>query len=478
MQSGKEHNEDISKQQYLEIEGGNGMKKLTVALLLAAMTAALAGCGGASASDTASAERTQTDAAAETAGETESSGSQDPVTLRFMWWGGDERAQATLDVIEQFEKEYPWITIEAEYGSSDGYQEKLTTQLTSGTIADIFQMGPGWMPGYVEANPEYFADFNDFTDTMDLTTFDENILKNNGQFDGHQYGLPTGIAGHALIYNEKLAEEIGIDFSQAYTWDDLEEMGKKVKEHDSDLYLLTMGSSTLNTMIIRPYLQQLTGNTVLVNETKTRGFEEADLVQVLTYIKTLYDEGVIAPISTVIAYGDDLQTDPNWISQKYVAAFAYSSTVEVMQAACPDGTFTAGQLPVMTEAKDQGWYVNAPQYLCVSGVSEHQQEAMTFLNYFYNNEEAAATLKTVRSVPPTTVGQQVCTELGILEGVAKDSVDIIQTYTGTNDLGLTTEEEVGTILRDAATQVAYGQGTPEDVAAATIKLLDNYLVSK
>ena len=97
MQSGKEHNEDISKQQYLEIEGGNGMKKLTVVLLLAAMTAALAGCGGASASDTASAESTQTDAAAETAGETESSGSQDPVTLRFMWWGGDERAQATLD---------------------------------------------------------------------------------------------------------------------------------------------------------------------------------------------------------------------------------------------------------------------------------------------------------------------------------------------------------------------------------------------
>lgn len=465
------------------------MKKLTVALLLAAMTASLAGCGGSSTGSTSSsedakeseateesAEETADDAAEDTA--EESSDSQEPVTLRFMWWGGDERAQATLDVIEQFEEEYPWITIEAEYGSSDGYQEKLTTQLTSGTIADIFQMGTGWMPGYVESNSGYFADFNDFTDTIDLTTFDETILKNNGQFDGHQYGLPTGISGHALIYNEKLAEEIGVDFSQAYTWDDIVEMGKKVKEYNSDMYLLTMGSSNLNTMIIRPYLQQLTGNTVLVNDTKTRGFEEEDLVQVLTYIKTLYDEGVVAPIATVIAYGDDLGTDPNWINQQYVASFAYSSTIETMEAACPDGTFAAGQLPVMTDAKDEGWYCNAPQYLCVSGVSEHQEEAMLFLNYFYNNEDAAATLQTVRSTPATTVGQQVCTDLGILEGIAKDSVDIIQTYNGTNDLGLTTEEEVTAILQDAATQVAYGQGTPEEVAASTISLLDNYLASK
>ena len=132
-------------------------------------------------------------------------------------------------------------------------------------------------------------------------------------------------------------------------------------------------------------------------------------------------------------------------------------SVETLQAACPDGNFAAGKLPVMTNAKDEGWYCNAPQYMCVSGASEHQVEAMMFLNYFYNNADAAKILKTVRSVPPTSVGQEACTELGILEGIAKDSVDIIQTYTGTNDLGLTTEEEVTAILQDAATQVAYGR---------------------
>ena len=453
--------------------------KMTALLLTMAMTASLVGCGSSdsNSSDAPASSAASSEAGTQSAG-TENSESHDPVTLRFMWWGGDERAQATLDVIDKFEQEYPWITVEAEYGSSDVYQEKLTAQLVSGTVADIFQMGTGWMPGYVESNPDYFVDFNDFSGTFDLSTFEESILKNNGQFDGHQYGVPTGIAGHALLYNQVLADEIGLDFADAYTWDDIVEMGKKVKAYDSNMYLLTMGSSELNTMIIRPYLQQLTGNTVLVNETKKRGFEEADLVKVLNYIKTLYDEGVAAPMSTVIAYGADLGTDPSWINQKYVAAFSYSSTIETLVAACPDGTFAAGKLPIMDGAKDEGWYCNAPQYMCVSGASEHQEEAMMFLNYFYNNEEAAGILKTVRSVPPTSVGQKVCSELGILEGVAKDSMDIVQTYTGTNDLGLTTEEEVTAILQDAATQVAYGQGTPEDVAKATVSLLDNYLATK
>lgn len=69
------------------------------------------------------------------------------------------------------------------------------------------------MPGYVEPIAGYFADFKDFSDVFDLSTFEESILKNNGQFDGHQYGVPTGISGHALIYNKNAADKIGIDFS-------------------------------------------------------------------------------------------------------------------------------------------------------------------------------------------------------------------------------------------------------------------------
>lgn len=105
--------------------------KLTALLVTMAMTASLAGCGNSASEETTDGTQSSQATATQEAAGTETAENHDPVTLHFMWWGGDERAQATLDVIDKFEQEYPWITIEAEYGSSDGYQEKLTAQLVS-----------------------------------------------------------------------------------------------------------------------------------------------------------------------------------------------------------------------------------------------------------------------------------------------------------------------------------------------------------
>lgn len=64
---------------------------------------------------------------------------------------------------------------------------------------------------------------------MDLSTFDENYisLEINGRYDGKQLGLPTGISGAGILVNQDLADAIGLDFTKAYTWDDLFEMGKR-----------------------------------------------------------------------------------------------------------------------------------------------------------------------------------------------------------------------------------------------------------
>jgi oligogalacturonide transport system substrate-binding protein len=51
----------------------------------------------------------------------------DPVTIRFSWWGGASRADATLAAVDSFMAQYPWITVECEYGSFDGWQDKCAT---------------------------------------------------------------------------------------------------------------------------------------------------------------------------------------------------------------------------------------------------------------------------------------------------------------------------------------------------------------
>lgn len=62
------------------------------------------------------------------------------VQLRFSWWGGDERHEATLAAMEAYEASHPGISLVGEYSGFDGYLEKLVTQLAGGTAPDIIQI--------------------------------------------------------------------------------------------------------------------------------------------------------------------------------------------------------------------------------------------------------------------------------------------------------------------------------------------------
>ncbi|GAB5080085.1 hypothetical protein ARTHROSP310_32300 [Arthrobacter sp. AD-310] len=39
---------------------------------------------------------------------------EDPVTIRFAWWGNDSRAKTTLEVIKDFEAANPTIKVQGE----------------------------------------------------------------------------------------------------------------------------------------------------------------------------------------------------------------------------------------------------------------------------------------------------------------------------------------------------------------------------
>lgn len=302
-------------------------KLLAMGLSVSMIAGMLTGCGNAS--DDAQAS-TQPATQQTTAGQTSDSGDE-PITLRFSWWGGDERNAATLDVIEQFEQLHPNVTIEAEYGGNDGYHDKLATQLASGTAADIVQVDPEIFPQYVNTG-DYFIDYQDYSN-MDLSTFDENYisLEINGRYDGKQLGLPTGISGAGILVNQDLADAIGLDFTKAYTWDDLFEMGKKVREYDDSMYLLCANKEYIVNLVVFNYGKQLCGKTLFDIESGQLNITEEQMKQVMEYVQKLYDEEVVAPASYQAAYsGDNLQSDANWIAGKYVCALTYISTIKTL----------------------------------------------------------------------------------------------------------------------------------------------------
>lgn len=446
-------------------------KKMAALFLAVIMAVSLAGCGG-SKTDTASAPGTaDNSSSSEGTQPAEDIKDKDPVSLRFSWWGGDARHEATLAVIDQFEKEYPWISIEAEYSSQDGYNDKLMTQFASGTAPDIIQLETG-------AAPEYYAQgqlYNLSETSINFSDFDAAFLKNNGQFgSGSQYAVPTGQAGSAIIVNKDLADKIGIDFTKPYDWNQLIEWGKKVQEYDSSVYLISGNLQYMNAFIIRTWSRQANGEPIISEDNKLN-MTEKQFEECFTYIKELYDSKAAVPLSYMASYGTSNQDDPNWIAGKYVSFIGYGSSAEVMQAASPDANYIAGNMPVMANAKSDGWFNDCPQYIGIYANSRHPEEAAMFVDYFFNNEEAIKTLGTVRSVPPTAKAQQITEEAGSLNPLTKMCVEVSRQYNGVSDSGKTTSAEVIAILEDAYESVAYGVKSPADEAKEVVSLLNDYL---
>ena len=447
---------------------------ISLAMAVLLVMGLITGCSSNSSKsdDQNSSETATQDTSNSTAGDTKTDVSSDEkINLRFAWWGGDERTAATLEVIKQFEELHPNITIEAEYGGSDGYHDKLSTQLASGTAADIIQVDPETFPSYVDT-ADYFVNYMDYD--FDLSNFDESYisLPINGRYDGKQLGLPSGIAGPMLLVNQDLASAIGIDFTSDYTWDDLLTWGKQVREYDDSMYLISTNKEYVTNLVVYNYLKQLTGTTIFDKANMKMNLTKEQLTEVYNYVQKLYDEGVCAPADYSASYsGDNLQSDPNWIAGKYVATFSYISTMDVMIAANPNANYSVGNLPVMEGAKDKGWTANCPQVFAVTKTSKNPEAAVAFMDYFFNNEKAMETLACTRSVPPTDKARQINTANGSLSSLAMEAANIASAMGGLTPDSIASSQEGKQIVTDAVEEIGYGANTPDDAADNTISLL-------
>lgn len=401
---------------------------------------------------------------------------EEEVTLRFSWWGSDDRHEATLAVIDAFMEEHPNIKIEPEYSSQDGYNDKKTTEFSTGTAPDIFQIETGSGPEYSRMGVLY--DLSSIS-TLSFDKFDQNFIEVNGQFGtGKQYAIPTGIAGSALIVNKTLADEIGIDLSQEYDWEQLITWGQQVREYDPELYLLSVNTENGVSFFIRCYSRQLNGVPMIDDENKKLNMTEEQFTQMFDLIDRLYKSETCAPASYKAPYNPNKdQEDPNWINGKYVASVGFTSNAQVLMDANPDVEYMAGCMPVMADAKSEGWVNNCPQYIGIYAETEHPEEAGLFLDYFFNSEEAAETLGVVRSVPPTEFAQKIVTDNGQLDYLTAASVERSMSYEGFDDAGYTTSAEVSKILADAYEAVSYGSSTPADTAKDVVNKINEYLAT-
>ena len=303
---------------------------------------------------------------------------EDEVQLRFSWWGGDERHEATLAAMAAYEAKNPGVKLVGEYSGFDGYLEKLVTQLAGGTAPDIIQIDYAYLETLWSVS-ENFVNFADQS-IVDISGMSESLLAGVTSPDGLAIGLPTGLNFSIIYVNKALADAAGIELGH-WTWDELFANAKKLREYNPNAYI-ALGGTNPNRSLFEPYLLNLSGQK-LVNDDYTLGFTAEHATEAFRFMKRCYDEGVLFPLEdeAVGTYGNYQAYD--WLNGNILCLPDYSSG----ETAAKGSMENVVAMPFWgdSEADNTGIMMRPTNMIAVNAKSPNVEEALKFVNYFFND---------------------------------------------------------------------------------------------
>ncbi|GAA3241456.1 hypothetical protein GCM10020256_64440 [Streptomyces thermocoprophilus] len=68
------------------------------------------------------------------------------MTIRYSWWGPEERQKRISQSIRLFEKKFPKIKVKTDFQDCVAFREKFQTQAAGGNPPDVFQSAVGFSP--------------------------------------------------------------------------------------------------------------------------------------------------------------------------------------------------------------------------------------------------------------------------------------------------------------------------------------------
>ncbi len=286
------------------------------------------------------------------------------------------------EIAERFTKEHPNIKVEVSYLSYDELYDKLVTSMAgSKPPYDIFLVDDIWYAQFSSAG--WLLDITDRVDAetkagifdaaWDITTVDGKI-----------WGMPWMLDQEMFYYNTEMLKKAGYD-APPKTWEELEEMGMKMKEMGIVEYPIIWSWAQAEASIC-DFVALLYGNGgVFFDENNEPAFNNERGVQTLTWMKDSIDEGLSNPSSLA-----SVEEDVRSVFSQGKAAFAvnWSYMYELAQFNKEESQIT-GQvglalMPVFEQGKKEGVVsstIDGSMGFSIATKSEHPDEAWEYLKF-------------------------------------------------------------------------------------------------
>ncbi len=400
----------------------------------------------------------------------------EPVTIRFAWWGDAVRHEATLKAIELFETKYPWITVEAEYQGWDGWSTKFLTQCASGTLPDVVQ-DAGYVT-YTRQNGSSYVNFNEYIESgvVDTTYLSQSLLDAycTDSKTGEVYLMPTGVQAWTTLQNNDLLSKNGITMPEdGWTWESLIPAAQALHSADPEAYLLNCSLETLAAWMLPQYIQQKVGG-VVISDNGDIEYSIDDLESYFTWLKEMYEVGGLQPRSEAMLYDGSPLENPKWANGKLaISQFSSASyTWYVFNEYLEENTEVVPCFKFSGEANNDTIMVPPASWYAIPSTSEHPKEAAMLIDFLINDVEAGLIQGTVRSIPANSRVLKALNENNLVNaGIAK-AVELGSPRACVKRGTPACSNDINQAYYDYIEEIAYGRMTPKEAAEACYKEIE------
>ncbi|MFC9948595.1 ABC transporter substrate-binding protein [Streptomyces pratensis] len=326
--------------------------------------------------------------------------SEDPVTIRLTWWGGDKRQQLTQQAVELFEKKHPNIDVELEFSDWTGYWDRLATMAAGGNSPDVIQMDQLYLASYADRGA--LLDLED-SKYFKKDSFDSEIL-DTGRSGGSLYAAPNSVTVAGVLVNTTVLERLGLELpdTSSWTWDQYSAFSRKVSEESggkvSGSY--PMGGQAALELYARQHGEAIFG-------------EDGGVAVDPKTVEGLWGQGTslmkadksISASAVADAAALPLEQSP-LATGKVAMSVAYASQLPAYAAASGGDEFAVVNLPSDHDKPFQ--FIKPGMYWSISSQSQHPAESALLINFLVEDPGAARILGVERGIPAVqTVRRQI-----------------------------------------------------------------------
>lgn len=440
------------------------MKKRMMALaLMACMTVGLfAGCGSKT-EDGASDANASADASGQTETTDEAKNDTadgDQVTIRFAWWGSQERADKTNAAVELFMEKNPDIKVETSFFPFESYNENITIAASAGNMPDVFQGFVGANSDWMDANLIEPLDSYIEEGLINTADISEGLIE-SAKIDGQTYGVALGCNVKCLIVDPEAYANAGIEVPEvAYdSWDALGEDLQKLK----DSGLKYGGDDVFERGFTFPYFTRQHGETVFSAEQESSiNFSEQTYVDYYNYKLDWIEKGLIPPydVTKESSGPEDSQIAKGNAAVRHCYSSQYT---QIKNAAGKDLKMILMPGPDTEKGTD----IRPGVHICMSTQSKQKEAAARLIDFMVNDVDAYKILMADRGMPASAkVREAIYDDFSEDEQAIAAVLELAEEHSSASDpapLGDTKmiDDVNAGLMEDLEQQIVYGEITPE-----------------